>query len=97
MRRIRTIVKFDKRISLADKKLLIPENNTVGLIMHRIRERYIHESVTNSSTAIFILFSTDLEQRMFPTNATMGEISNSLGSPTMIQIDVAIENTFGCS
>ena len=97
MRRIRTIVKFDKRISLADKKLLIPENNTVGLIMHRIRERYIHESVTNSSTAIFIFFSLVFVLCMFSRYGTMGDISNSLGSPTMIQIDVAIENTFGCS
>lgn len=92
--RIPVVMKFDKRIGVDEKKLLIPETNTVAIIMQRVRERYIQSKV-NAATAIFLFFSTGDDQRMFPVNSPMGEIRNALGNPTLIQIDVAVENTFG--
>lgn len=95
MKRIPTIMEFDKRLKLEAKKLLIPETNTVGLIMQRIRERYLKSTDVPPSTGIFLFFSTGDDQRLFPVTSTIGEIWKTMGEPTRIQIDVAVENTFG--
>lgn len=95
MVRIPTIMKFDKRIKLDEKKLLIPETNTVGVIMQRLRERYLKSTDIHPSTGVFLFFSTGEEQRLFPVTSTIGYIWRTLGEPTMIQIDVCVENTFG--
>ena len=95
MKRIPTIMEFDKRIKLDSKKLLIPETNTVGVIMLRIRERYLKSTDVHPSAGVFLFFSTGEEQRLFPVTSTMGEIWETMGEPTLIQIDVAVENTFG--
>lgn len=95
MKRIPTIMKFDKRMKIDEKKLLIPHTNTVGLIMQRIRDRYLKPNDVPPSTGVFLFFSTGDEQRLFPVTSTMGEIWKTMGEPTRIQIDVAVENTFG--
>jgi hypothetical protein len=88
-------MKFDKRLKVDEKKLLIPETNTVGLIMQRIRDRYLNATDVHPSTGMFLFFSTGEDQRLFPVTSAMGDIWKSMGEPTRIQIDVAVENTFG--
>ena len=96
MRRVHVIMRFDKRTGVPEQKLLIPNTNTVATIMQRVRERFLSDCKhITKHTALFLFFSTDLTQRMFPVTSTLQDIFVEMGEPDVIVVDVAMENTFG--
>lgn len=96
MKRARIFMRFDKRIGVPEQQLLIPTTNTVAVIMQRIRERFLADCKhITKHTAVFLFFSTDNTQRMFPVTTTLHDIIQEMGGPDILVIDVAIENTFG--
>lgn len=96
MRRVHVIMRFDKRTAVPEQKLLIPSTNTVATIMQRVRDRFLVDCKhVTKHTALFLFFSTDLAQRMFPVTATLQDIFLEMGEPDVIVVDVAMENTFG--
>ena len=96
MGRIHVIMRFDKRTGVPVQKLLIPGTNTVGTIMQRTRQQFLSDCKhVTKHTGLFIFFSTDVEQRMFPVTTTLHDIFLDLGAPDVIVADVAMENAFG--
>lgn len=95
-RRTQVVMRFDKRLGVPEQKLLIPNTNTVGVIMQRVRERFLHDNKrVTKHVALFLFFSTDKEQRMFPVSMALEDIAKEMGGPDYLLIDVGMENAFG--
>ena len=96
MGRVHVIMRFDKRTGVSEQKLLLPGTNTVGTIMQRTRQRFLSDcKYVTKHTALFLFFSTDMAQRMFPVTTTLHDIFKEMGEPDILVVDVAMENSFG--
>lgn len=92
---INVIVDFDKLFNISQKKIMIKQSYTVGMIMQKIRLKWISE--TDSKQAMFLFFKDSANDSYIlqPVNKSLSEISFEMGNPALIQIFVKLENTFG--
>jgi|TARA_Y100000389_G_scaffold178716_1_gene192122 hypothetical protein len=92
---ISVLVDFDNAFNISQKKIMIKPSYTVGMIMQKIRLKWISE--IDSKKAMFLFFK-DLKNNSYilqPVNKSLSTISNEMNNPSIIQIFVKLENTFG--
>lgn len=92
---ISVLVDFDNAFNISQKKIMIKPSYTVGMIMQKIRLKWISD--IDSKKAMFLFFK-DLKHNshiLQPVNKTLSAISKEMNNPSVIQIFVKLENTFG--
>lgn len=92
---ITVLVDFDNVFNIPQKRIMIKQSYTVGMIMQKIRLKWISE--TDSKQAMFLFFKDPKNDSFIlqPINKSLSTISLEMGNPAMIQIFVKLENTFG--
>lgn len=94
MDRIYVVIDFDNRIDETQKKVLISEKYTVGMLMNKIRHKWLDSFEQNE--ALFIFFNSPNHGFVIqPVNKTLYEIKQELGYPAVMNIIVTVENSFG--
>jgi len=92
---VNVILDFDNSFNIPQKRIMIKQSYTVGMIMQKIRLKWISE--VDSKKAMFLFFK-DLNNDSYllqPVNKTLSLISQEMNHPSFINICVKLENTFG--
>lgn len=92
---VNVILDFDNSFNIPQKRIMIKQSYTVGMIMQKIRLKWISE--VDSKKGMFLFFK-DLNNDSYllqPVNKTLSLISQEMNHPSFINICVKLENTFG--
>lgn len=91
---LNVLIHFETSFDLGSQKVKIKPDYTVGMIMYKIREKFIQN---DSKRAMFLFFhdSKTNSSLLQPTHKKIIDIYNELNKPVWIEIHVKHENTFG--
>jgi hypothetical protein len=86
---------FEGTVAQPRHKALVPEHNTVAMIMQNVRTRWLTD--VKPHEALFILFRMDDDYMLMPISSTLREISNQIGNKENepVYATVRSEATFG--
>ena len=92
---INVLIDFENAFNIAQKRIMIKQTYTVGMIMQKIRIKWI--SQTDSKKAMFLFFKEPKNNSFVlqPVNKTISSISQEMNNPSFVEIFVKFENTFG--
>jgi hypothetical protein len=95
LRRIPVVFNFEGTVAQSQRKALVPEHNTVAMIMQSIRARWLTD--VKPHEALFILFRVDDDYMLMPISSTLREISNQIGNKENEPVFATVrsEATFG--
>ena len=84
------VVMKEKRIKLAKCKYLVPLDITMGQLVYVIRK-----NITDLSDTEAVFFFINDKKMLPPTSALVQEMYHKHQKDGFLQLDVALENTFG--
>lgn len=95
MKRIYVVIDFDSRIDEYQKRVLISDYYTVGMLMFKIRQKWLLD--LHETEAMFLMFNDTSKHGYIlqPVTKTLAEIQRDFGNPAVINISVRLENAFG--
>lgn len=95
LKRIPMVFDFEGTVAQPRHKALVPEHNTVAMIMQNVRTRWLTD--VKPHEALFILFRMDDDYMLMPISSTLREISNQIGNKENepVYATVRSEATFG--
>lgn len=96
MKKVLIIIDFDSRIDESRKQVMVNEEYTVGMLMYRIRNKWLQD--IEHTEAVFILFKDVPHNNGYllqPVSKTLMQIRKDFGDTTTLNVFVQLENTFG--
>ena len=96
MKKVYIIIDFDSRIDESRKQVMVNEEYTVGMLMYRIRKKWLQD--IEHTEAVFILFKDVPHNNGYllqPVSKTLMQIRKDFGDTTTLNVFVQLENTFG--